>query len=412
MKKGIVIACIFLLAFTICTPWTVSAVPEESWGVTMYFTSLSNLSDDSTPPPAPSTYDRTFGVSSIATDAFDRDIDKVAPPAPQVDALDVYFPCEHEVVTRLANDIRSNDTDEWELILTIPSQSTGNLKWDIDSLPSDEKLTIVVDGSKTDMESKELLTFSSGTYNIVIEKGIQQSETKPANSPSGSSGGGGGGGSTTGEEFENIDSKYAQLNKVSPGEKILYEFNEEECDVMSIQFNGVTNSGQTKTSIEMLKSTSALVGSSAPGKVYRNLNIWVGDVAFDENDMENPVIGFKVSKEWISDNDIDPSSIVLCRYHDESWNQLSTRKTDENEGYFFYESDTPGFSPFAITAISEDIVTVKEQDNSEEVNMSLSGEMYSNEEGETNNIPGFKMLTAICLLGCTYLIRRGSGRQY
>jgi hypothetical protein len=102
--------------------------------------------------------------------------------------------------------------------------------------------------------------------------------------------------------------------------------------------------------------------------------------------MENPVIGFKDSKEWISDNDINPSSIVLCRYHNNVWNQLSTRKTDENADYLFYESNTPGIFPFAITAINEDVVTTTDHDNSEDVNMSSYKEIYSNEESEPNSV--------------------------
>ncbi|ADE35993.1 PGF-pre-PGF domain-containing protein [Methanohalophilus mahii] len=402
----------FVLLLVIGTLSVVSADTNDSWEVKLYFTSLSSSSGNTSPPPAPATYERIFGINSTAIDGFDRDIDKPAPPEPQGDALDVYFPCEHEVVTRLATDIKSNDTDKWKLNIVMPSQSITHLRWDNTSLPADEDFIIIVDGSETDMQSKDMIELTSGANEITVHMGDIPTSTKPSDPPGGGSGGGGGG--ATGEEFENIASKHAQVSKVAAGENVRYEFSEDDIDLMTIQFTSLSNEGQTKTSVEVLKDTSALVDSSAPGKVYQNLNIWVGNVAFNEDDMEIPVVGFRVSKEWISDNDVESSSVVLCRYNDGEWTQLPTEVIDENENYFIYESETPGFSPFAISAIyeeeesSEDTISSSEEKYDDFVEEEEVVENDSNTP-DSNATPGFSILLSMGVLLLMAMIFRKKG---
>ncbi|WP_129596569.1 PGF-pre-PGF domain-containing protein [Methanohalophilus profundi] len=194
-----------------------------------------------------------------------------------------------------------------------------------------------------DMANTANLHGSVLSTNKTVDINNEKTTVPSEDDSSGNGGSGGGGGGATGEEFENIASKHAQVSKVAAGEDVRYEFSEDDNAIMTIQFKSLTNEGQTKTSIEVLKDTSALVDSPALGKVYQNMNIWVGNVAFDEDDMEDPVVGFGVSKEWISDNDVEPSSVVLCRYNDGEWTQLPTGVVEENENYFIYESETPGF---------------------------------------------------------------------
>ena len=52
----------------------------------------------------------------------------------------------------------------------------------------------------------------------------------------------------------------------------------------------------------------------------------------------------------MQDNHIDAGSIKLNRYSEDAWSALPTTRTDEDTTYTYFESQTPGFSPFAITA--------------------------------------------------------------
>ncbi len=178
-------------------------------------------------------------------------------------------------------------------------------------------------------------------------------ESEVASKPTSSGGGGGGGGSqNTGEEFENIDFKDYAIKSVVKDRNTVFNFVKEDNSIISLSFISSLNGGQTKTIIEALKDTSSLVSGPAPGNVYKNMNIWVGDGKFVPAMVSDAKIMFKVDKVWMEENQIDPSSISLCRYSG-SWDILKTTSTGEDEVYAYFIAESPGFSPFAISSVNE-----------------------------------------------------------
>lgn len=104
------------------------------------------------------------------------------------------------------------------------------------------------------------------------------------------------------------------------------------------------------TVVEMLKGQSRIVPTLPSGTVYRHVNIWVGNQGTaDPKNIENAVVSFRVEKDWIDSNGVDESEIGLSRYSEGKWGELSTRKVGEDDRYVYFEAETPGFSPFAIT---------------------------------------------------------------
>ncbi|NPE29422.1 PGF-pre-PGF domain-containing protein [Methanococcoides sp. SA1] len=189
------------------------------------------------------------------------------------------------------------------------------------------------------------VTDSAGNFNTTS---INITRTSPPTSKS--SGGGGGGGGTTGEAYENIQKKEVISQFVIKGDEISYEFEEGENAIDKIRFDALKNSGKISVTVEVLKERSSQVDKDPEGKVYRHMNIWVGKTGFaTEQNIADPVIGFRVNNSWINDNNINESTIILNRYHDDEWNRLTTTKTGVGEGYLYFEAKTPGFSPFAIT---------------------------------------------------------------
>jgi len=165
-----------------------------------------------------------------------------------------------------------------------------------------------------------------------------------------SSGGSGGGGGTSGEAFENIKVKDVIREYIVIDSVVKYKFKEEVNAIDFVTFDAKTNAGYISATVEVLNHTSALVSSAPSGEVYQNMNIWVGKAGYaTETNIANPVIGFKVAKSWIIENNIDESTIKLNRYSSGAWNKLPTTKTDEDISYIYFSSETPGFSPFAIT---------------------------------------------------------------
>ena len=165
-----------------------------------------------------------------------------------------------------------------------------------------------------------------------------------------SSGGGGGGSGSSGETFENIEVKDVIREYIAIDSVATYEFIEDANAIGFVTFDAKTNAGYITATVEVLKDTSALVSAAPSGEVYQNMNIWIGKSGYaTETNIANPVIGFKVVKSWIAENNIDESTINLNRYSSGAWNKLPTTKTGEDESYIYFSSETPGFSPFAIT---------------------------------------------------------------
>jgi PGF-pre-PGF domain-containing protein len=180
--------------------------------------------------------------------------------------------------------------------------------------------------------------------------GPQPSQSSPVVRSSGSSGGGGG---TSGEKYENIQVKEVKEIFINADSRINYEFTDKGNAVTSIQFNALKNSGRIQATVEVLKGRSSFAKTDAPGKVYQQMNIWVGKTGFaTPENVEGLRIGFKVEKSWLEENNADAASMRLYRYAGDSWNALSTYVVGEDDVYMYFESLTPGFSPFAIVSES------------------------------------------------------------
>ncbi|MEZ5335433.1 MAG: DUF5018 domain-containing protein [Methanolobus sp.] len=187
----------------------------------------------------------------------------------------------------------------------------------------------------------------SSTWNYTVTVNIEESSSSTA-STSGGGGGGGGGGGTTGEEFENIELKDVSSIFVIKDKDIMFEFDEAENDITYVGYKSLKNSGTITVTIEILKDKSSFADSLPEGDTYRNINIWVGKAGYaTEENIENPVVGFRVPVSWIDENNIDSDSIVLERY-DDGWEKLSTVQTGSDDEYIYFESETPGFSPLQL----------------------------------------------------------------
>jgi PGF-pre-PGF domain-containing protein len=229
--------------------------------------------------------------------------------------------------------------------------------------------TVIVNGYTTALE----LVGYAGTYSVSIPLSIGTNtitaiatDTSDNNESvsitvtrrsTGNGGGGGGGGGSSGEPYENIEFKDAARVYVSKDAQISFTFDEPENDIQYVNYRALTSAGYISTVIEVLKNTSTFAKEAPSGMIYKNLNIWVGTSGYaTEINIEDPVVGFKVEKKWIEDNNIEESSIKLNRYHEDTWTVLPTERTDEDAAYVYFESQTPGFSPFAITGQKKTLI--------------------------------------------------------
>lgn len=161
----------------------------------------------------------------------------------------------------------------------------------------------------------------------------------------------GGGEGTSGEAFENIECTETDSEFVNKESYISYNYKFECNFVEFINFTALTSSGKIAAKVEILKDTSTLVDIPPPGIVFKNLNIWVGNYGWaTEKNIKDTEIGFKVDRSWVSQNNINESTITMYRYDVGAWCPLTTTKVRDDDSYLYFIAKTPGFSPFSITS--------------------------------------------------------------
>ena len=159
--------------------------------------------------------------------------------------------------------------------------------------------------------------------------------------------GGGAGGSP--EPARNVESKELAQNFVTSGSHIRFDFARNATPVTAVEFDARKSAGKVTVTVEMLKNQSVLVSGLPEGEVYRHFNIWAGNSGFaTPENIENPKVSFRVEKDWLSENGIDPASVYLYRCSTSNWAELSSGITGEDEAFFYFESETPGFAAFAV----------------------------------------------------------------
>jgi PGF-pre-PGF domain-containing protein len=183
--------------------------------------------------------------------------------------------------------------------------------------------------------------------------GIYPLPSNPSSS-SNSGGGGGGGGGTSGEDFKNIIVKEKYDLHIYKDIVTSYKFTHINNPILSINIVGNVNAGEISTAVEVLRNTSSLVTTPAPGNVYKNVNVWVGTSGFGTSkNIKQAVITFRVENSWISSNNMKSSGIKMVRWDGSKWDQLETLEKTKDSTYIYFEAKSNSFSSFAITGIEK-----------------------------------------------------------
>ena len=204
------------------------------------------------------------------------------------------------------------------------------------------------------------------------------------NAPSsGGGGGGGGGGGTSGEAYENIQIKEKYDKEIYKDISTNYHFPKNYL-IEDINITGNVNAGLITTMVEVLRNTSTLVNESAPGNVYKNVNIWVGTSGFAvPKNIKEATIKFGVNKDWLDENDI--REVVMHRYTDDEWVKITTKKIGEENGSVMYYAITNRFSPYAISGFSDKY----DEEVSQSTNEEPTATVTSDEEKSELDTVGF-----------------------
>ena len=148
-----------------------------------------------------------------------------------------------------------------------------------------------------------------------------------------------------------------EVGNVTSGEETEVELeNSDETGIEGITFTATADLINVKITVVKLSGKPEYIAED-PTKVvdiysYLEIEITSDDKFVADDDIESLKIRFKVEQTWMEENNIDNETIVLMKYHNDEWQKLSTTVISEDAVYVYFESETTGFSTFAI-AVSE-----------------------------------------------------------
>jgi len=285
---------------------------------------------------------------------------------------------------------------------------------------------------------------ATGDYNVTASLNTEKDKTgkeisftstevdfliKAASTPSNGGGGGGGGGGTSGEDFKNIVCTETDRQYVSKNNDVKYNFILDGNYVEHLEFTGLTSAGRIAAKVEILNQTSTIIDKDAPDIVFKNLNVWVGNMGyFSKKSVKDPTITFKVDRSWVSENDIILNTISFYSFNDDTniWEKMSTKKISEDSSLYHFKASIPirgSLGPMAISGreaiiipTSEPtadpgglgIITTPPQNNTYQPTPEITpGATPVTWTGTWKaKVPGFQLLTALIALMTIFFISR------
>jgi PGF-pre-PGF domain-containing protein len=189
--------------------------------------------------------------------------------------------------------------------------------------------------------------------------------------------------------------------RVTGGSPVEYDFSDSGTPVLGVSFDAKNDEGLVVAKVQVLSETPEDVPASS-GNCYQMMSIDVGsEGTISSGNADNIMIRFKVSKQWMEENNIDVSTIRMTRYHGEQWNDLPTSQEREDGEYIYFYAETPGFSIFEV--VGDEVGVVSEQIPT---SSSMPEEEAEPVEEETQNTPGFTALAGIVFVSLALLVSR------
>jgi len=136
-----------------------------------------------------------------------------------------------------------------------------------------------------------------------------------------------------------------EIEDIKADEPVQWENTDTTSAVGQIEITSSKDLGKITLSITTTGSAPGEVQVLPTDSIYMYMEIETNATS----DISNAKINFKITKQWIEDNNIALSSVKLLRYTDNQWESLDTSKVDEDDTYYYFEAVTTGFSVFAIT---------------------------------------------------------------
>ncbi len=196
------------------------------------------------------------------------------------------------------------------------------------------------------------------------------------------------------------------VKKVLAGANVEYDLSQGEGPVLGISFEARSNEGNVVANVQVLRENPV----EPAGCCYQMMSITVGrEGTISSENAQNIRISFRVSREWIAENNIDIKTLRLSRYSDGAWTDLPTEVTGEDDGYIYLSATTPGFSLFQVTGDMIRETTAVQGDASTPAAQDHTSTPAAEEESgpaEEKDTPGFTACLSIIILAIAGLVCR------
>jgi len=135
------------------------------------------------------------------------------------------------------------------------------------------------------------------------------------------------------------------IDEIPVGGTETWENTQEDSKIEQISLTAANKLEKVQLSVTTQGSKPSTVTESPTQTVYLYLVIETNKTA---SDISEAAIGFKIDQAWFTQNSIDKDTVKLLRYVDDTWTELATTKSNEDNDYVYYSATTTGFSVFAI----------------------------------------------------------------
>jgi PGF-pre-PGF domain-containing protein len=204
-----------------------------------------------------------------------------------------------------------------------------------------------------------------------------------------------------GQDPKIVSSSATSVKRITGGSEVNYDLSDSGTPVLGVSFDAKNDEGLVVAKVQVLSSSPEGLPTSS-GNSYQMMSIDVGsEGTISSNSADNIQIRFKVSREWIEENNIDVSTIRMSRYHGEQWNDLPTYQEREENGYIYFYAETPGFSIFEV--VGDEITATSKQ---VPASTSVVEEVEEPAEEEASGTPGFTAIAGIVFVSLAILVSR------
>lgn len=137
------------------------------------------------------------------------------------------------------------------------------------------------------------------------------------------------------------------ISSISAGTTGTILYGSAKTNIISIGIVPTETVKSVKVAAEKLDTAPSGVPTPS-GTLKDYLEITASNINSDQ--INYVIIKFRVVKTWLTQNGFVSDDVLLQRYSNGVWTKLSTEMVEEDDEYYYFEAQSPGFSYFAITA--------------------------------------------------------------